>query len=98
MRRMVDCSGSVSFAGSTYRVGNLYRREQVEVRLRGTEVEILREGKLLRTHRARHDPAKEHGAFATPAGRPRKLSAFKDQEPKGVTQLPEPLCNAGGGT
>lgn len=98
VKRLVDCSGSVSFAGTTYRVGNLYRREQVEVRLRGSEVEILRDGNLLRTHRARHDRSKEHGAFATPAGRPRKLSGPQEQGLNRVTQLPEPLCNAGGGT
>jgi hypothetical protein len=26
----------------------------------------------VRTHAIRHDPAKEHGAYATPHGRPRK--------------------------
>ena len=29
-------------------------------------------GRVVRIHPARHDPAKEHGAFATPKGRPRK--------------------------
>jgi transposase InsO family protein len=70
--RMVDKRGSVSFAGSAYRVGNRYAAQQVEVRLVGAVVEISRGGKLIRTHAAKHDRNKEHGAFATPGGRPHK--------------------------
>ena len=29
-------------------------------------------GKIVRTHEARHDKEKEHGAFGVPGGRPRK--------------------------
>lgn len=70
--RMVDKRGSVSFAGSPYRVGNRYAAQQVEVRLVGATVEISQAGKLIRTHAAKHDRSKEHGAFATPGGRPHK--------------------------
>lgn len=73
--RKVDPAGSVSFAGSGYRVGNAYRRKDVEVRLLGDTVQIFFEGKLIRTHAARHDPTKEHGAFGVPGGRPRKNKA-----------------------
>ena len=73
--RKVDPSGSVSFAGSGYRVGNAYKRKEVEVTLLGDTVQIFFEGTLVRTHQARHDRQKEHGAFANPGGRPRKNKA-----------------------
>jgi transposase InsO family protein len=73
--RKVDGSGSVSFAGVTYRVGNPYRRQQVEVRVVGDTVEISQGGRLLRTHPVKHDPDRAHGAFANPGGRPRRINA-----------------------
>jgi hypothetical protein len=73
--RKVDSSGQVSFAGTAYRVGNAYRRRQVEVSVVGDTVQISLDGVLLRTHRAVHDRAREHGAFATPGGRPRRINA-----------------------
>ena len=71
--RTVDPSGSVSFAGTAYRVGNRYRRELVGVRLVGDTVQITLDGALLRTHRARHDKTKEFGALAQPNGKPRRI-------------------------
>ena len=73
--RKVDPSGHISFAGTAYRVGNDYLGQEVEVRLVGDTVQISRAGRLLRTHAARHDKQKEHGAFANPKGRPRKKKA-----------------------
>lgn len=73
--RKVDMRGSISFAGAGYRVGNGYRLRQVEVRVVGDTVQISYEGRLLRTHKAKHDPVKEHGAFANPTGRPRRINA-----------------------
>ena len=73
--RKVDGSGSVSFAGVTYRVGNPYRRQQVEVRVVGDTVEISRAGRLLRTHPIKHDPNKAHGAFANPGGKANRINA-----------------------
>jgi hypothetical protein len=70
--RIVDPHGSVSFAGTAYRVGNGYRRQTVGVRLVGDTVQITLDGALLRTHRARHDRSKEFGALAQPNGKPRK--------------------------
>lgn len=96
--RKVGRSGDVSFAGTSYRVGNAHRFEQVEVRLVGGTVEISQDGKLIRTHAARHDRSKEHGAFSTPAGRPRRRNAAGDSGTEGVTQLVEPMRNAGGET
>ena len=63
--RRVDGSGSVSFAGSGYRVGNRYRGQTVGVRLVGDTVQITLGDQLLRTHRARHDKTKEFGALGT---------------------------------
>jgi hypothetical protein len=72
---MVDSSGSVSFAGTNYRVGNPYKRGQVEVAIVGSRVQFAINGKVIREHPIRHDRAKEHGAFATPNGRPRKAKS-----------------------
>jgi transposase InsO family protein len=73
--RKVDSSGSISFAAVTYRVGNAYRRQQVEVRVVGDTVEISQAGRLIRTHPVKHDPAKAHGAFANPGGKPDRINA-----------------------
>ncbi|MEA2001475.1 MAG: IS481 family transposase [Actinomycetota bacterium] len=73
--RKVDSSGSISFAAVSYRVGNRYRREQVDVRVVGDTVEISQTGKLLRVHPVKHDPVKAHGAFANPGGKPDRINA-----------------------
>jgi transposase InsO family protein len=72
--RKVDPSGSVSFAGTSYRVGNRYIGHVVGVRLVADTVQITQHGHLLRTHRARHDKSKEFGALANPTGRPRRAA------------------------
>jgi transposase InsO family protein len=70
--RIVDTGGSVSFAGAAYRVGRSWARRQVEVAIVAGSVQISEGGKVIRVHAIRHDRTKEHGAFATPQGRPRK--------------------------
>jgi hypothetical protein len=69
--RVVDSSGYVSFAGTNYRVGNGWRGRPVEVCLVAGSVQLSIDGHIVRVHPIRHDRAKEHGAFATPNGRPR---------------------------
>ena len=73
--RKVDSSGNISFAAATYRVGNPYRRRQVEVRVVGDTVEISQNGRLLRVHAVKHDPNRAHGAFANPGGKPDRINA-----------------------
>ena len=73
--RKVDSSGGISFAGRGYRVGNAFKGAQVDVSVVGDTVQISINGRLVRTHPAVHDRSKEHGAFATPAGRPRRVNA-----------------------
>jgi hypothetical protein len=73
--RKVDPRGDVAFAGTGYRVGMAYARKDVEIHLVDDTVEIYFEGTLIRTHKARHDRSKEHGAFGVPGGRPRKKKA-----------------------
>ncbi|TAJ28957.1 MAG: hypothetical protein EPO64_04275 [Nitrospirae bacterium] len=73
--RKVDHNGSVSFAGGDYRAGNAFKGRQVEVCLAGDTVQIWGDGRLLRTHAAKHDRRKEHGAFANPGGRPDRTNA-----------------------
>ena len=72
---MIDRNGSVSFAGANYRVGNAFRGRQVEVSLAGDTVQIWSDDRIIRTHAARHDRRKEHGAFANPGGRPDRINA-----------------------
>jgi transposase InsO family protein len=69
--RMADSSGSISFAGTSYRVGNPWRRRSVQVSIVAGSVQLSCDGQIVRVHPIRHDRAKEHGAFATPNGRPR---------------------------
>jgi transposase InsO family protein len=73
--RKVDTSGSVCFAGSCYRVGNAFKRRQVQVAIVGDTVEISIGEQLIRTHPVRHDRTREHGALANPGGRPRRTNA-----------------------
>jgi transposase InsO family protein len=80
--RKVGSNGGVSFADTSYRVGDGYRGEQVEVRLVGASVEISQHGRLLKSWPARHDRFKEHGAFSTPAGRPERINASPFSHPK----------------
>lgn len=70
--RIVDNNGDVSFAGTAYRAGRSWRGKQVEVSIVAGSVQIACAGAIVRTHAIRHDRAKEHGAYATPHGRPRK--------------------------
>jgi transposase InsO family protein len=72
--RKVDASGSLSFAGTSYRVGNRYIGHVVGVRVVADTVQITQAGTLLRTHRARHDKTKEFGALSNPGGRPRRIT------------------------
>ena len=73
--RKVDRHDTVSFAGADYRVGNAYRGRQVEVCLTGDTVQIWGDERIIRTHAAKHDRRKEHGAFANPGGRPDRTNA-----------------------
>jgi transposase InsO family protein len=70
--RVVDAGGTVSFAGTGYRVGRSWGRKQVDVAIVAGSVQISSDGKVIRVHPIRHDRSKEHGAFASPKGRPRK--------------------------
>jgi hypothetical protein len=73
--RKVDCSGNVCFAGANYRVGSAYRRRQVQVAVIADTVEISVGEQLIRSHRAKHDRTREHGALANPGGRPHRTNA-----------------------
>ena len=73
--RKVDSSGSVSFAGTNYRVGRTHRGRQIQLAIVGDVVEISSGGQLLKTHPIRHHRSREHGAFANPGGRPHRINA-----------------------
>lgn len=73
--RKVDGSGSVSFAGTSYRVGRAHRGRQVQLAIVGDVLEISSGGQVLKTHPIRHDRSREHGAFANPGGRPHRINA-----------------------
>jgi len=70
--RSADNNGSVSFAGTMYRAGRAWRGRVLEVSVVASSVQLAYQGSIVRVHPIRHDRAKEHGAFATPLGRPRK--------------------------
>ena len=73
--RKVDSSGNVCFAGTAYRVGNRFRRRQVQVGIVGDTIEISIGNELIRSHPVRHDRTREHGALANPGGRPHRTNA-----------------------
>ena len=73
--RKVDSSGAVCFAGSSYRVGNAYKRRQVQVAVIGARVEISIGTQLIKVHKVKHDRTREHGALANPGGRPNRINA-----------------------
>jgi hypothetical protein len=73
--RKVDGSGNVSFAATAYRVGNPFRGRQVQVTIIDRTVQISIGEEIIRTHKARHDRTREHGALANPGGRPRRINA-----------------------
>ena len=70
--RIVDSSGYASFAGTNYRAGRSWRRRRVKVAIVAGSVQISADGQIVRVHPIRHNRSKEHGAFATPNGRPRQ--------------------------
>jgi len=69
--RFVGSTGSISFAGWNYRVGNPFRGRQVEVAIVGKTLQISLDDAVVKRHPIRHDRTKEFGAFSTPTGRPR---------------------------
>jgi hypothetical protein len=73
--RKVDSGGNVCFAGTSYRVGNKFRRRQVQVAIVGGTVELSIGEELIRVHPVRHDRTREHGALANPGGRPNRTNA-----------------------
>lgn len=73
--RRADVNGSIYFAGTQYRAGRMWAHQLVTVTLAAGSVQLSVDGRVVRVHAARHDPAKEHGAFATPKGRPRRPKA-----------------------
>jgi hypothetical protein len=56
-----------------YRAGPAYARRLVQVTLVAGSAQLSVDDKVVRVHAARHDPSKEHGAFAMPKGKPGKL-------------------------
>ena len=60
--RVADNNGSISFAGTSYRVGNAWRRRSVQVSIVASSVQLACDGQIVRVHPTRHDRSKEHGA------------------------------------
>jgi transposase InsO family protein len=85
--RVADSTGAVSFAGTMYRVGNAWRRKKVQVSIVAGSVQVACDGQIVRVHPIRHDRLKEHGAFATPNGRPR----HREDAPAGAGGKATPL-------
>ncbi len=88
VNRVVDKDGLLSFAGTMYRAGRSWRGKTVQVSVVADSVQLAFKGNIVRVHPVRHDRAKEHGAYATPNGRPRKP---RQDAPDGVGVKAEPL-------
>ena len=73
--RIVDSSGSVSFAGTPYRVGMRWARQSIDVAIVAGSVQLSQHGQVIRVHPIRHDRSPELGAFANAKGRPRRRNA-----------------------
>ena len=89
--RIADNNGAISFAGTLYRAGRVWRGQQLQVAIVASSVQITHQGAVVRIHPIRHDRAKEHAAFASPNGHPRRHK-------QSVKDLPEPLGQTGTGT
>jgi hypothetical protein len=85
--RVVDSSGCVSFAGTNCRVGNSWRGRSAQGCIVAGSVQLSCDGHIVRVHPIRHDRAEEHGAFATPNGRPR----HHQDAPAGASVKAKPL-------
>jgi hypothetical protein len=72
--RIVDASGNLSFAGTSYRAGRSWARATIEVSIVAGSVQLAKDGKVIRIHPIRHDRSRELGAFANPKGRPRRAA------------------------
>jgi transposase InsO family protein len=72
--RIVDSSGSVSFAGTPYRCGMRSARQSVDVAIVAGSVQLAKDGQVIRVHPIRHDRSRELGAFANRKGRPRRTT------------------------
>ena len=74
--RIVDPSGSISFAGAPYRCGMRWARQSVDVAIVAGSVQLSKDGQVIRVHPIRHDRSRELGAFANPKGRPRRSATI----------------------
>lgn len=88
VNRVVDKDGLLSFAGTMYRAGRAWRTKTLQVSVVADSVQLAFKGTVVRVHPIRHDRAKEHGAFATPNGRPRKP---RQDAPDGTGVKAKPL-------
>jgi hypothetical protein len=68
----IGLSSLAAHMGTMYRAGNAWRGKTLQVCIVASSVQLAYQGTIVRVHPIRHDRAKEHGAFATPHGRPRK--------------------------
>ena len=93
--RRVDGGGTVSFAGTGYRVGRSWARQFVEVAIVAGSVQISAKGKVIRVHAIRHDRSKEHGPSPHPKVVPVRL---RWPDGSSVKDVPESPCQRGTGT
>jgi hypothetical protein len=60
----------ISFACTPYAYGRRWARTAVDVSIAAGSLQLSKDGKVIRVHPIRHDPARELGAFANPRGVP----------------------------
>ena len=54
VRRIADNNGNVSFAGTMYSAGRMWRGQQLDVRIVGASVQISKDDHVIRVHAIRH--------------------------------------------
>jgi hypothetical protein len=66
VHRLVDPTGSVSFAGRYYLAGNYLAGQVVQVRCAGGIVQIIHGGELVRAWQPRHTPSRSSACSDIP--------------------------------
>ena len=72
--RLADSRAQCRLRGPRIRPATRIEAKPSQVAIVGGNVQLAIDGKVIKTHPIRHDPAKEHGAFANPGGRPPKTT------------------------
>jgi hypothetical protein len=99
VHRLVDPTGSVSFAGRYYLAGHYLAGQVVQVRCAGGIVQIIHSGELVRAWQQRHTPQQEQRMHQRPniqqrTANARALTSPPQQQPAPADQPPTAATSA----